>query len=143
MAISALEKYFERKQKQEEELKALEEEARRELVKQISAAKEVLADLRQKHIELTGVDLDGKPPGSTRTRKPSSVSTPRTTGPKADIDDAKELENLLKSAPNHKLNRKGINDAGYNLKSAIEIAKLNPKKFGQEQNRAQGSVWLK
>ena len=133
--VSALDKYFERKQKQEEELKALKEEARSELVKQITAAKEVLEELRQKHIELTGVDLDGRAP-EIRQRKTSGG------GPKADFGGEKELENFLKTMDGRKANRKALKDAGYNLVSAIKLAKSNPKKFGQVQNRSQGSVWL-
>jgi hypothetical protein len=54
-----------------------------------------------------------------------------------------ELADVLKSARDHKMNRKAFNDAGYSLASAIGIAKEDPKKFGNEQNKAQGSVWLK
>ena len=133
--VSALDKYFERKQKQEEELKALKEEARSELVKQITAAKEVLKALRQKHIELTGVDLDGRAP-ETRQRRTSGG------GPKADFGSERELEDFLKTMDGHKANRKALNAAGYNLTSAIKLAKSNPRKFDQQQKGAQGSVWL-
>jgi hypothetical protein len=133
--ISALDKYFERKQKQEEELKNLKEEARSELVKQIAATKEVLDDLTKKHIELTGLALDGRPP-ETRQRRMS------TGGAKADFGSEQELENFLKKMDGHKADRKALNGGGYNLVSAVRVAKSNLKKFGQQQNRSQGSVWL-
>ena len=62
--------------------------------------------------------------------------------PKADFSAERELEETLKNAPDHKLNRKGFIDAGFNLASAISIAKGNAKKFGFEQRKAQGEVWL-
>jgi len=62
---------------------------------------------------------------------------------KASIADAKELKALLSKADGKKLNRKGINDAGYSLKSALAIAKADPKTFAFEQNGPQGTVSLK
>jgi hypothetical protein len=53
------------------------------------------------------------------------------------------LVELLKAAPGKRLSRKGFNDAGYGLKSAVTVAKASSKVFGFQQNGAQGEVWLK
>jgi hypothetical protein len=75
---------------------------------------------------------------------PHELRVKRTTsGPKADFADEKELVDLLKKGPDHKMNRKAFNDAGYSLASAITIAKRDGKRFGYEQRKAQGEVWLK
>jgi len=145
MATESLTKYLELKEKQEQELNALKEAARSDLVRQISVAKEVLETLNQKHIELTGTDLQGRPPGWTETPQKKKGAGQV----KADFGDESELEQLLKRSPGHKLNRKGLIAAGYNLPSAIAIAKSHPKKFGQSQTptksgklSSQGEVWL-
>jgi hypothetical protein len=60
-----------------------------------------------------------------------------------DVPSPAALRSILAKAPDKRLNRKGINDAGYNLKSAIEIAKADKKTFDHKQNKAQGEVWIK
>jgi len=137
MATDSLTKYLELKEKQEQELNALKEAARSDLVRQISVAKEVLENLTQKHIELMGVGLDGRPPGWTETPQKK-----KGAGPKADFGSQEELESFLKGMNEHKASRKDLNAGGYNLVSAIAIAQGNPKKFGFQQNKSQGSVWL-
>jgi hypothetical protein len=64
-------------------------------------------------------------------------------GKKADIADAKELKKILSGAEGKRLNRKALIDIGYNLKSALAIARGDEKTFGFKQNAAQGEVWLK
>jgi hypothetical protein len=137
MATTAYDRYFEKKQQQEEQLKGAFEEAKKELVKEIAAAKEVVDALEKKHIELTGVDLKGKAP-----RRKRAIGVRVSAGPKADVGDERELESLLKGADDHRLNRKGFLAEGYNLPSAVAIAKKNPQRFGYQQNRSQGEVWL-
>lgn len=133
MAISALEKIKQIKEKADKEIEAIKNEARSELSKQIGEAREHLRSLEADYAVLIGRNVKGE-----RVSKKTGAA-----GPKADIGDEKELTEILKKAEGHKLNRKGFNDQGYNLRSAITIAKADGKKFGFSQNGPQGEVWLK
>jgi hypothetical protein len=100
----------------------------------LNEEKKGLLDLVKK-IDKQIEELTGKAPKAGK--RASSGSS------KADFADAKELKAVLNKADGKKLNRKGFNDAGYSLKSAIAIAKADKATFGFEQNAAQGSVWIK
>jgi hypothetical protein len=77
----------------------------------------------------------GPKPGAKKTRKAKKGFN--------EVPDKATLKDLLKKADGNRLNRKGLNDAGYSLKSAILIAKENPDDFVFKQNKAQGEVWAK
>lgn len=134
MAISGLEKIKAIRERADKEIEAIKAEAVSEVVKRISETKELLASLQAEYGELTGKDFKGR-----RVRKATRGGS---TSAKADVNDEKELADILKKADGNRLNRKGFNDLGYNLRSAIKIAKSD-KKFGFSQNGPQGEVWLK
>ncbi|HEY5814643.1 MAG TPA: hypothetical protein VIT23_18560 [Terrimicrobiaceae bacterium] len=136
MATTALEKIKAIREKAEKEVEAIKSEAVSELSKRIGEAREHLRGLEAEYTELTGRNVRGERVG----RRGGSDGT-RT--PKADFGSDRELVDLLKGAPNQKMSRRALNEAGYSLASAIAKAKEDPKKFGFEQNKAQGSVWLK
>jgi hypothetical protein len=81
------------------------------------------------YAELIGKNVRGEKVG----RK--AAGTDGTKPPKANFGSEKELADVLKGAPDRKLNRKAFNDAGYSLASAIAIAKEDPKKFGFSRTR--------
>jgi hypothetical protein len=134
MATSALEKIKAIQEKARKEIEAIKDEARSELSKRIGKAREHLRSLEAEYAALIGRNVRGE-----KVKKPALDGG----GPKADVGDKKELADILQKAEGNKLNRKGFNDLGYNLVSAIRLAKEDPKKFGFRQNRAQGEVWLK
>jgi hypothetical protein len=136
MAISALEKIKAIREKAEKEVEAIKAEAVSEVVKRISEAKEVLRSLEAEYTELTGKTVRGE-------RVSRGKATGGVAGVKADFRSEKELEDLLKGFDGHRATRKVINDKGYNLRSAMNVAKSNPKKFGYQQKGPQGEVWLK
>ncbi len=128
----------------QEQIQEINARAKAEIAKLTA---EALVELRDKHkvalATLQGIEddiaqLTGKTPKSRRSRGGSGSGSA-----KADVADAKELKALLNKAEGKKLNRKGLGDAGYNLPSAIAVAKADKATFGFEQNKAQGSVWLK
>lgn len=129
---SALEKIQQIQAKADQEIKQLKEQAVSEVVRRLSEAKQLVKDLEAQYTGLTGKNLKGETVGS---KKPAIVREVFT--------DPEGLTVALQKAPEKKLNRKGFSDAGYSLKSALAIAKKNPKTFGFEQNGPQGSVWLK
>jgi hypothetical protein len=129
---SALERIKAIREKAEKEVEAIKAEAVSELSKKRSQLREELAALDRQYEELTGKTVRGD-----RVKKSGGAT------PKADFGNEKELEDLLKSADGHRLNRKAINDAGFNLKSAMVVAKANQKRFGYQQKGPQGEVWLK
>jgi len=135
MATSALQKIKAIQEKAQKEIEAIKGEAVSEVVKRISEGKELLRSLEAEYTKLTGKTLKGE----RAPRKSASGSS----SPKADFGSEKELEDLLKSADGHRMNRKAINGAGFNLKSAMLVAKANQKKFGFQQKGPQGQVWLK
>lgn len=118
-----------------EEIRALRQGAVSELVKRISEAKQVLADLEVQYKALTGRDFSGN-------KIATSEAKPAKTGEYNQFASAEELAAVLKSAGGT-LNRKGFNTAGYSLKSAVTFAKANPGLFSFEQKGPQGSVTLK
>jgi sigma54-dependent transcription regulator len=130
MAISALEKIKAIREKAEKEVEAIKADAVSELAKRIGEAREHLRSLEAEYTELTGKTVRGE----RASRKASAA--------KGDFGSEKELEDLLKRANGHRMNRKAINDAGFNLKSAMMVAKANQKKFGFQQKGPQGEVWL-
>ena len=134
MALSALEKIKAIEEKAQKEIEAIKDEARSELSKRIGEAREHLRSLEAEYAALIGRNVRGE-----KVKKPAVGRG----GPKADVGDEKELADILKKAEGNKLNRKGFNDLGYNLVSAIRLAKADPKKFGFSQNKAQGAVWSK
>lgn len=136
MALSALEKIQEIQARAEQEIKELRQQAISEIVRKLSEAKALVKEYEAQYTQLTGKNLKGESVDS-----PSSAKAPRAA--KADISSEQELASLLLSAPGKRLNRKGINDAGFNLKSALGVAKASPKLFGFAQNGPQGEVWLK
>jgi hypothetical protein len=131
MAITALEKIKAIQEKAQKEIDAIKDEARSELSKRIGEAREHLRSLEAEYAELTGRSVRGE-----RVKKASA------SGPKAEISSEK-LEELLKGKDGPRMNRKALNTAGYSLKSAMNIAKGNQKKFGFQQKGPQGEVWLK
>src|SRR5262245_44937306 len=135
MATSALDRIKAIRDKADKEIEAIKDEARSELSKRIGEAREHLRSLEAEYAELIGRNVRGERVGRRGTAAAS--------GPKADFGSEKELADVLKGAPDHKMNRKALNVAGYSLASAIAVAKGDGKKFGFEQNKAQGSVWLK
>jgi hypothetical protein len=137
MATSALERIKAIKQKADEEIEKIKGEVVSEIAKRRSALKEELDALDKEYAELTGKTVRGE-----RVRRVAGVAA-TAKSPKADVGDDKELAEILKKAEGHKLNRKGFMDAGYNLKSALLIAKADRKRFGFSQNGPQGEVWLK
>jgi hypothetical protein len=132
MAISALEKIKAIREKAEKEVEAIKADAVSELAKRIGEAGEHLRSLEAEYAELTGKNVRG-----AKVKKSGGAA-----GVKADFGSEKELEDLLKSADGHRMNRKAINDAGFNLKSAMAVAKANQKRFGFQQKGPQGEVWL-
>jgi hypothetical protein len=134
MATSALERIKAIREKAQKEVEAIKAEAVSELSKRIGEAREHLRSLEAEYAELTGKNVRGE-----RVSRKSGAAG----GVKADFGREKELEDLLKSADGHRMNRKAINNAGFNLKSAMLIAKANQKKFGFQQKGPQGEVWLK
>jgi len=137
MALSALEKIQEIQARAEQEIKELRQQAISEVVRKLSEAKALVKEYETQYTQLTGKNLRGESVESSS----SSAKAPRAA--KADVTSEQELLGLLQAAPGKRLNRKGINDAGYNLKSALGIAKSAPKVFGFAQNGPQGEVWLK
>ena len=129
MSVSALDKIKEIEQRAQDEIKALRAGAVSEVVKKISEAKELLANLQQQYTELTGRDFSGKPVAPTK-------------GKYAEVTDPETLEKLLKQGGG-KLNRKGFTDLGYSLKSALKVAKATPQRFAFTQKGPQGDVSLK
>ena len=132
MAISALDKIRAIREKAEKEIEAIKDEARSELSKRIGEAREHLKSLEAEYAELIGRNVRGD-----RVRKSTGGASV-----KADVGDEKELESLLKRAPDQSLNRKGLNDLGYNLRSAKVIAKNNPKKFKVVEKGPQATISL-
>jgi hypothetical protein len=132
MATTAVERYLEKKAKQKEELEALRQDAISELSTLRSELKAELARLDKMYEKVAEKTVTGEPVSK------KSVAT----GPRADFADVKELVAVLKKNGG-RMNRAAINAAGYNLKSAIDLAKSDGKVFGYEQKRSQGSVWLK
>ena len=137
MALSALEKIQEIQARAEQEIKELRQQAISEVVRKLSEAKALVKEYETQYTQLTGKNLKGEAVEASA----SSAKTPRAA--KADVTSEQELLGLLQAAPGKRLNRKGINDAGFNLKSALGIAKSAPKVFGFAQNGPQGEVWLK
>jgi sigma54-dependent transcription regulator len=131
MATSALERIKTIREKAEKEVEAIKAEAVSELSKRIGEAREHLRSLETEYAQLTGKTVRGQ-----------RVLRKSEGGVKADFGSEKELEDLLKSADGHRINRKAINDAGFNLKSAMTVAMANQKRFGFQQKGAQGEVWL-
>ncbi|MDR3401121.1 MAG: hypothetical protein P4L99_01380 [Chthoniobacter sp.] len=110
----------------------LKAEAMAELKEKLKAAQNVARSIEMEIEELTGkAPKAGKRFGGVIGNAKNSFA------------DSKELKALLAKADGKKLNRKGFNDAGYSLKSALQIAKADKATFGHEQNGPQGSVWLK
>jgi hypothetical protein len=132
MAISALEKIQEIQTRAEQEIAELRQQAVSEVVRRLAEAKSLVRDLEEQYTQLTGKNLKGEP-----------VAAPKSRPRRAELSNEADLVALLKGAPERKLSRKGINDAGFSLKSALVIAKASPKTFGFEQNGPQGAVWLK
>jgi hypothetical protein len=133
MALTALEKIQEIQARAEQEIRELRQQAISEVVRRLSEAKALVKDLEAQYTQLTGKNLKGE-----------TVDAPKAgRAAKADISGEQELVALLEKAPDKRLNRKGINDAGFNLKSALAVAKASPKVFGFAQNGPQGEVWLK
>jgi len=130
-SINALDKIKEIENKAAEEIKALRQSAVTELVKKIAEAKETLAALEKQYSELTGRDFTGA----------KIVAKSKNASGYQDFTGSEELEKLLQVSGGT-LNRKGFNSAGYSLKSAIQIAKADPKTFSFEQKGPQGSVSL-
>lgn len=133
MALTALEKIQEIQAKADQEIRELRQQAVSEVVRRLSEAKALVKELEAQYTQLTGKNLKGE---AVEGAKPSRSA-------KAEFSGEKELAALLETAPNKRLNRKGINDAGFSLKSALLVAKSAPKVFGFEQNGPQGEVWLK
>jgi hypothetical protein len=107
----------------------LKSDALAELKGQLSTAKAEVT-----RIEAEIAELNGKP---ARTRKSGGgAGLP-------DVPTVEALKAMLKAAPGKTLNRKAFNDAGFNLKSALELAKGDSKTFSYTQNKAQGTVTLK
>jgi hypothetical protein len=138
MALSALEKIQEIQARAEQEIKELRQQAISEVVRKLSEAKALVKEYEAQYTQLTGKNLKGE---SVESSASPSAKAPRAL--KADVTSEQELLGLLQAAPGKRLNRKGINDAGYNLKSALGVAKSAPKVFGFAQNGPQGEVWLK
>ena len=133
MALTALEKIQEIQARADQEIKELRQQAISEVVRKLSEAKALVKELEAQYTQLTGKNLKGE-----------SVEAPKATrSAKADISSEQDLVELLQAAPGKRLNRKGINEAGFSLKSALSVAKASPKVFGFAQNGPQGEVWLK
>jgi hypothetical protein len=132
MAISALEKIQEIQARADEEIRELRQQAISEVVRRLAEAKTLARDLEEQYIQLTGKNLKGE-----------SLAPAKTRAARAALTSESDLVELLKKAPDNRLSRKGINAAGFSLKSALAIAKAAPKVFGFEQNGPQGAVWLK
>lgn len=132
MGLTALEKIQEIQAKADQEIRELRQQAISEVVRRLSEAKALVKELENQYTQLTGKNLKGE---TVEAAKPKSN--------KAEISNEQELAGLLQAASGKRLNRKGINDAGFSLKSALTIAKASPKVFGWEQNGPQGEVWLK
>jgi hypothetical protein len=135
MATSALERIKAIREKAEKEVEAIKAEAVSELSKRIGEAREHLRSLEAEYTELTGKTVRGERVSSKASRSDGS--------PKANFGNERELEDLLKGIDGHRATRKLINNKGFNLRSAMNIAKGNPKKFGFQQKGPQGEVWLK
>ena len=132
MALTALEKIQEIQALADQEIKDLRQQAVSEVVRRLSEAKALVKELEAQYTQLTGKNLKGETVESSRARSvKDSLSSPQ------------ELTAILQGAPGKRLNRKGINDAGFSLKSALTLAKASPNLFGWEQNGPQGEVWLK
>ena len=132
MALTALEKIQEIQSRAEQEIRELRQQAISEVVRKLSEAKALVIELEAQYIQLTGKNLKGE---AVESGKPRSS--------RADLASEKQLVEILEAAPGRRLNRKGINDAGFSLKSALGFAKAAPKTFGWEQNGPQGEIWLK
>jgi len=131
MSLTALEKIKEIQSKAEQEIKDLKQQAVSEIARKLADAKSLIKDLEVQYADLTGKNVRGE-----------SVAK-RPVSNKASITNAKDLSELLSKAPGKKLNRKGFLDAGFSLKSALVVAKADPKTFGVSQNGPQGEIWLK
>ncbi len=133
MGISALDKIQEIQAKAEREIQELRQQAVSEIVRRLADAKSLVQELEAQYTALTGKNLKGEAvTGNKRARLERSS-----------LADASQLSDILAKSPDKRLNRKGINAAGFSLKSALNLAKANPKTFGFEQNGPQGEVWLK
>lgn len=132
MGLTALEKIQEIQAKADQEIKELRQQAISEVVRRLSDAKALVKELEAQYTQLTGKNLRGE-----------TVESSKVKSSKAEISSEQELVGLLQAAPGKRLNRKGINDAGFSLKSALTVAKAAPKVFAFEQNGPQGEIWLK
>lgn len=132
MGLTALEKIQEIQARADQEIKELRQQAISEVVRRLSEAKALVQELEAQYTSLTGKNLKGE-----------TVEAPKAKSAKAEITSEQALTALLQGASGKRLNRKGINDAGFSLKSALTVAKSAPKVFGFEQNGPQGEVWLK
>jgi len=112
------------------EIARLMEEALAELHDKRKAAEATLQGINEAIEELTGKPARSKRGGGASKGLP-------------DVPSAAALKSLINKAEGKKLTRKGINAAGYSLKSALELAKGDKETFGFKQNKAQGEVWLK
>ena len=140
MATSALDRIEAIKEKLKADINALKEKADREieplkteLAHERAAMKQGLKDFDRRYAKALGKTVRGQ-----KVKEPSEGAA----GPKADVGDERELERLLKSAPDHSLNRKGLNDLGYNLRAAKIIAKNNVKKFKVVEKGPQATISL-
>ena len=138
MSVTALDKIKEIENKAAEEIKALKQTAVSELVKSIVVAKEKLQEakdylgsLELEYKQLTGKDLQG-----------NKVEARAAKGSYREFANSAELADTLRKNGGT-LNRKGFNNAGYSLKSAIQLAKANPGEYEYTQTGPQGSVTLK
>jgi hypothetical protein len=134
MAISALDRIKQIEEKAQKEIEAIKAEVVSEIAKRRSELLQELAAVDKQYQKLTGKTVRGE-----RVSRKAG----RAAGVKADFGSEKELEDLLKSADGHRISRKAINNAGFNLKSAMLVAKANQKKFGFQQKGPQGEIWLK
>lgn len=138
MSVTALDKIREIENKAAEEIKVLKQTAVTELVKSIVVAKEKLQEARDflsklelDYRELTGKDFQG-----------NKVEVRAPKGNYREFSNSTELAELLRKSGGT-LNRKGFNQAGYSLKSAIQLAKANPGEYEYTQTGPQGTVSLK
>jgi len=129
---SPLELIDEIRAKADAEISKLKTEALAELEDKRKAALATVRGIEDAIAELTGK--------STRAKRGSGGS-PKAGHP--DVASPATLRSLLNKAEGKRLNRKGFNDAGYNLRSALALAKADEKTFGYKQNGPQGEVWLK
>ncbi len=132
MELSAFEKIREIQARADQEIKQLRQQAISEVVRRLSEAKELVKDLEIQYTSLTGKNLKGE-----------AVTGSKSKPAKKDFSSVEELTDVLTKAPGRKLNRKGFSVVGYSLKSAIGLARQNPKSFDFLRKGPQGEVWLK